>query len=152
MQAQTVDRMIKLQGWAAQISAHKQSGISVEEWCKEQGIGMKTYYRRRKTIREELPEAIELSEAAGVAGAAQLTGSESSCVLYGHGFTGNFEKNLSTSTARTKPVFAALPMPQALPQGKGRAVTVRIGGYEVDIQNSADTILMEQVLRVVAKL
>jgi len=153
MQAQTVDRTIKLQGWAAQISAHMQSGISVEEWCREQGIGMKTYYRRRKTVREELPEAIKLNEAAGAAGAAgvaQLTGSESSCVLYGHGFAGNFEKGLST--ARMKPVFAALPMPQAKPQAKGSTVTVRMGGYEVDIQNSADGTLVEQVLRVVAKL
>ena len=150
MQAQTVDRMIKLQGWAAQISAHMQSGVSVEEWCREQGIGMKTYYRRRKTVREELPEAIELNEAAGAAGTAQLTGSESSCVLYGHGFTGNPEKGLST--ARMKPVFAALPMPQAIPQSKGSTVTVRMGGYEVDIHNNADGTLVEQVLRVVAKL
>jgi hypothetical protein len=122
----------------------------VKEWCKEQGIGNKTYYYRRKRVREELLEAIEINGAVGATKAAQLAGSGSSCVLYEHGFTGSPEKGLST--ARTKPVFAALPMRQSKGASVTASVTVRMCGYEVEIQNSADDTLVEQVLRVVAKL
>jgi hypothetical protein len=46
------------------------------------------------------------------------------------------------------PVFAALPMPQ----GRGAALTVWIGGYSVDVHNGADEAVIEQVLRAVARL
>ena len=47
-----------------------------------------------------------------------------------------------------KPVFAALPISKA----NGPALTVRLGQCSVEVQNGADTVLVEQVLRVVSRL
>ena len=108
---------------------------------------MRNYYRWQNKILEEQLETIESK------GTARLTGIERGYVLYEHDASGSPEERLSTTQA--KPVFAAF----TLTQDKGAdtavtvtAVTVRIGGYKVEIQNNADTTLVEQVLRVVAKL
>jgi hypothetical protein len=47
-----------------------------------------------------------------------------------------------------EPIFAALPMPQS----KGAAVTVWLGKHAVDIQNGADSSVIEQVLKAVSQL
>jgi transposase-like protein len=59
MGVQAVKQSLRIQEWATQISDRKQSGMTVTEWCKEQGYSAKTYYYRLKRIREELLEASE---------------------------------------------------------------------------------------------
>ena len=119
MSVQNTMHRIKLQGWAQMIQDCQQSGLSIREWCKENGVSTKTYYYRRKRVREELLDTMEVG------------------------------KELQLAPMRPEgPVFATFPMPQ----GKGAAVSVCLGGYTVDIQNGADCAIVEQVLKVVSRL
>ena len=144
MKVQTVKRKIRLQEWAEQIADSKQSGKTVQQWCKEKGINRKTYYNRVKVVREEM---LELVETWG-------EGAASGMVRSAKGNTPAFPEIPGTVEGspvlrqEELPVFAAVPRPQA----KNAAITVRMGEYVVDIQNSADDDKVEQVLRTMARL
>jgi hypothetical protein len=144
MKVQTAKRMIRLQEWATQINDCKQSGKKVRQWCKENGVSTTTFYNRMKVVREEMLELIEFGRTSWISGA---TCPETNNMPTLPGLPSHLERYLPAQ--EEKLVFAALPMPQAT---KSAAVTVRIGGYTVDIQNGAYDITVEQVLRVVARL
>jgi hypothetical protein len=142
MKAQTAKRMIRLQEWAFQIKECKQSGQSVKIWCGEHGINLKTYYNRMKVVREEMLEFIDgginlnngINEiTAGSAASCQNRGGINRTVLYGQ---------------PKAPVFAALPLHHI----KTPAITVRIGKYEIDVGNGADTSVLDHVLHSVTRL
>jgi hypothetical protein len=143
MKVQTAKRMVRLQEWATQINDCKQSGKSVKQWCREIGLSTSAFYNRMRIVREEMLEMIEFGRTIWTPG----TGSQEIANIPAL-------PELPVSTERyspiqeEKPIFAALPIPQA----KSAAVTVRMGGYTVDIQNGADDIIVEQVLRVVSSL
>ncbi|HWS30512.1 MAG TPA: IS66 family insertion sequence element accessory protein TnpB [Clostridia bacterium] len=42
--------------WAEMVRACKNSGKTVAAWCKENGIGTKTYYYRQKKVSEAIPD------------------------------------------------------------------------------------------------
>lgn len=42
----TVKRDLRLQEWSAQIEAQQASGLTIREWCAENGIKPNTYYNR----------------------------------------------------------------------------------------------------------
>lgn len=48
-----VKREVKLCDWAAQIEAQQSSGMTVQQWCSENGINPKTYYYHLRKIREK---------------------------------------------------------------------------------------------------
>ena len=59
----------KRQEWAARIQGCRSSGLSVQAWCKEQGVSKETYYRwERELLRGErrnggaLPTAVTFAE------------------------------------------------------------------------------------------
>jgi len=140
---QTVKRMLKLQSWAAQVDACRQSGQTVRRWCKENGITTKAYYYHQKRVREEMLDAVETKNGPQM---ARLIGTSSDTTPGGLGNGAELVNRDPDVLGR--PVFAALPMPQS----RGAAVTVRIGDVSVDIQNDADDVLVEQVLHTVARL
>ena len=129
MKAQELKRQMLLQEWASQIKVREESGMSVKQWCAENGPSLKTYYYRLKQVREELLESLANSESQ------QLSVAPNNCVS-------QMEQQIGT------PPFVALPIPQS----KNAAVTVWIGGYAIAIQNGAEESLMEQTLRVVSRL
>ena len=45
----TVKKNIRLQEWNRQIEEQKASGLSVPEWCIQNGINLKTYYYHTNT-------------------------------------------------------------------------------------------------------
>ena len=49
----TVKRNVRLQEWNRQIEEQKSSGLSVQEWCKQNKINLKTYYYHLRKVREE---------------------------------------------------------------------------------------------------
>jgi len=49
----TVKKKIRLQKWKQQIEEQKSSGLSVQEWCIQNGINLKTYYYHLRKVREE---------------------------------------------------------------------------------------------------
>ena len=54
----TVKQEMRLQEWAAQIEAQRASGMTVQQWCAENGINVKTYYHRLRRVREQCVESV----------------------------------------------------------------------------------------------
>lgn len=50
MDIQKLNKEARLQEWAEMVSACRNSGQTVGEWCKENGISVKTYYYRLKKV------------------------------------------------------------------------------------------------------
>ena len=48
-----VKQDVRLQEWSAQIEAQQASGLTVQQWCAENGIKPKTYYYHLKKVREQ---------------------------------------------------------------------------------------------------
>ena len=48
-----VKQDVRLQEWSAQIEAQQASGLTVQQWCMENGVKPKTYYYRLKKVREQ---------------------------------------------------------------------------------------------------
>jgi hypothetical protein len=143
MNVQSLARRIRIQEWAAQITEFKQSGLTVRQWCANMGIDKKTYYYRLKRVREEMLDDIETANMVPLSGTADSAES---------GTPGCPDSAMSISRRMPPhagvPVFTALP----LPPSRGAIITVRIGGYAIDVHNGADDVTVEQVLRVVARL
>ena len=49
----------KLVQWAGMVRSRSESGLSVTEWCKQNGINLKTYYYRLKRVRQAVCNEIE---------------------------------------------------------------------------------------------
>jgi len=115
---------MRLQEWARQIEACRNSGLRVSKWCEENGIGIKNYYYRMRRVREELLDATESGNALML--------------------SSNSPQQLST------PVFASLPT--ARMSSYTTAATVQIGTYIAEINNGADLETVEGVLRTLSRL
>ena len=48
-----VKQEVRLQEWSAQVEAQQASGLTVRQWCLENGIKPKTYYYHLKKVREQ---------------------------------------------------------------------------------------------------
>ena len=48
-----VKQELRLREWSEQIERQQSSGMSVEQWCIENGIKPKTYYYRLRRVREQ---------------------------------------------------------------------------------------------------
>ena len=54
----TVKHQMKLREWAEQIEARQASGMSVQNWCAENGMNVKTYYYHLRKVREQCMETV----------------------------------------------------------------------------------------------
>jgi len=143
MRAQTATRMIRLQNWAVQINECRQSGLSVRQWCGENGINMKTYYNRMTKVREAMLEDMENrnNKKAFIKGGPGIN-RMLACPEQGNPSGLSFTTNVDT------PVLAALPMMRT----REPAMTVRVGECAVDIQADFEESVLEKVLRVVSRV
>ena len=143
MKAQTAKRILRIQEWATQITDCKQSDKTVRQWCNEHGIKTKTFYYRMRVVREEL---LEMAETMNVGRVNDIMRSGVARMIP--------ERNRREATSENHtvqyegPVFAALPIPRTA----AVAITVRIGGCTIDVQNGAEATMVEQVLRLAARL
>jgi transposase-like protein len=48
--------------WREQIAAHERSGLSVQRFCKEQGLNDPSFYYWRKRLRQKTPVRFALIE------------------------------------------------------------------------------------------
>ena len=48
-----VKQDVRLQEWSAKIEAQQASGLTVQQWCMENGIKPKTYYYHLRKVREQ---------------------------------------------------------------------------------------------------
>ena len=71
-----VKSQIKLENWAEMVRSRSTSGLTVEQWCRENGIGRKTYYYRQRKVRQaalaELKDTSENSSEVPVFGKLDL--------------------------------------------------------------------------------
>lgn len=51
-----IKQEVRLQEWSAQIKAQQASGMTVRQWCTENGIKPATYYYRLRLLREQCIE------------------------------------------------------------------------------------------------
>ena len=54
-----VKKEIRLAQWAEMVRQRNESGLTVTDWCKENGINLKTYYYRLKRMRQAVCNEIE---------------------------------------------------------------------------------------------
>ena len=47
-----VKSQIQLENWTEMVRNCRTSGLTVEQWCRENGIGRKTYYYRQRKVRQ----------------------------------------------------------------------------------------------------
>ena len=53
----TIRQAVRLQEWSELIKAQQASGLTIKQWCEENGIKPNTFYCRLKKIREQFIEA-----------------------------------------------------------------------------------------------
>jgi len=117
---------MRLQGWALQVQECQKSGLSVREWCEENGVGYKNYYRRRRLVREYLLDTSDSGKSLMLAN----------------------NKDLQTETQ--SPVFAAIPSTKL--SSSAVAATVQIGAYIAEINNGADIETVDGILRALSRI
>ena len=54
-----VKKEIKLAQWAEMVRQRNESRLTVTDWCKQNGINIKTYYYRLKRVRQEVCSEME---------------------------------------------------------------------------------------------
>lgn len=143
MNVKETKRQIQLQEWVTQVRTCKQSGLPVRQWCKENGVAVKSYYYHLKRVREELLDVMQTRYTTQI---QNPDGFNSTSIPEQSEVAVRIGDCVPAKTE--KPVFATLPMPQ----NRGAAVTVQMGGYAIDIQNGAEDIMVEHVLKVVSRL
>ena len=53
----TVKNEVQLREWQEQIKAQQSSGLTVQQWCKENGVNIKTYYYHLRKVRNQFIES-----------------------------------------------------------------------------------------------
>ena len=53
----SVKNEVQLREWQKQIQAQQSSGLTVQQWCKENGVNIKTYYYHLRKVRNQLIES-----------------------------------------------------------------------------------------------
>ena len=53
-----VKSQLQLEKWAGMIEGRKASGLTVTDWCRENGICTKTYYYRQRKVRQAALEKL----------------------------------------------------------------------------------------------
>ena len=48
---------MRLENWAAEVESCAASGLTVQQWCKENGMSPKTYYYHLRKVRESIIES-----------------------------------------------------------------------------------------------
>ena len=54
-----VKKEVKLAQWAEMVRSRNESGLTVTDWCKQNGINIKTYYYRLKRMQQAVCSEIE---------------------------------------------------------------------------------------------
>lgn len=56
-----------MQEWSGMLRQRKESGLSVKEWCREQGLAEHIYYYRLRKIRQAACTALEQAQPVQLA-------------------------------------------------------------------------------------
>ena len=64
MKISEVKQEYQLQEWSGVLRQRKESGLSVKEWCREQGLAEHIYYYRLRKLRQAACTALEQAQPA----------------------------------------------------------------------------------------
>ena len=67
MKISEVKQEYQLQQWSGMIQQRQESGLSVKEWCLEQGISEHSYYYRLRRLRQMACNALEQAQPVQLA-------------------------------------------------------------------------------------
>ena len=56
---QKIKKEVRRKEWGEQVRECQNSGLSIREWCKQNGVNIYTYYRRLRKLRNELLDQAE---------------------------------------------------------------------------------------------
>ena len=56
-----VKKQVQKAEWTEKIRKCSESGLTVSEWCRENGINLKTYYYHLRKLRKEICEQIPVT-------------------------------------------------------------------------------------------
>ena len=125
MKLQEAKREAMLQQWREMVYQCRNSGQTVEAWCREHGIPVATYYRRQKLVweqeREKLPAKIHRTQALQPV-----------------------NSNPPTATFEAVPCSAL----QAADNPSNAQIILQKGEWKLEIRNGADILLLRQILEV----
>lgn len=62
MKISEVKQEFQLQEWSGMLRKRKESGLSVKEWCREQGLAEHIYYYRLRKLRQAACTALEQAQ------------------------------------------------------------------------------------------
>ena len=130
MNAWEAKRIAQAPIWRERVIACRSSGMNVREWCKAEGIAIKTYYRHERIVLDmtPVPQTVGIRPAQSALPAAENhKGSKPSA-----------------------PIFAPLPS-LVSPAGQRAGLltaTVRLGLATVDIYEGASEETLRTLLRV----
>ena len=65
----TVKQEVRMQEWSAQIAEQQASGLTVRQWCIENGVKPKTYYYHLKNSTGAVPRFFPVDRAVECAAA-----------------------------------------------------------------------------------
>ena len=130
MNAWEAKRIAQAPVWRERVIACRSSGMNVRDWCKAEGIAIKTYYRHERIVLDmtPVPQTVGIRPAQSALPAAENhKGSKPSA-----------------------PIFAPLPS-LVSPAGQRAGLltaTVRLGLATVDIYEGASEETLRTLLRV----
>ena len=61
-----VKNEVKLRQWAEMVQRRNESGLTIAQWCSENGVNLKTYYYRLSRVRKALCSENEKHEIVAV--------------------------------------------------------------------------------------
>ena len=61
-----IKNKVRLKQWAEMVRQRNESGLSVSQWCRQNGVNQKTYYYRLNRVRRALCGEVEKHEIVPV--------------------------------------------------------------------------------------
>lgn len=133
--ARQIAQEVRYRQNAEKVMECQNSGQSIAEWCRREGISNNTFYRWRRRAREQAVESIENKNTLVV----QESGSQAITA--------------APVQSRFVELPALEPRPKEIqPPDKDTAIRIQLGGAVIEIQKKTDARLAESVVRALSKL
>lgn len=123
MDIQRLNTGARLREWAEMVTTCRNSGQTVGVWCKASGINVKTYYYRLKKVCEAAGNELEIQR-----------------------------RNTAIPASLERDTVFAEISPAIRGQTCKAAITVQMGGSEIQIHNGADVAVIEATLRILRNI
>ncbi len=114
----------KINFWTDRIKECRTSGMTVADWCEQNNIGVKNYYYWMRKIKREAFESLP-----------------SNCI-----------EKVPVVTNSNMPVFSKINLPVRINPESHTAVSIRMNGIVIDIQDGASEMTIQNTLRAIRSL